>query len=169
MIQINAAARPWPKLAPSEIAERLQLVAANLGVGTLVITTTVLIHTVGLIFLSWAMVLVIEWSRLHRHVFGQTIALVTAVLGLFFIHTIEVWVWALLYLSLGIVPTFEAALYFSTVTFSTVGYGDITPPLGWRLLCALEGVNGFLLIGWSVAYLVAASTRHGPFRAGEHF
>jgi hypothetical protein len=142
---------------------------ANLGVGTLVITVTVLIHTIGLISLSWAIVRVIEWSRLQQHVLGQTIALLTAVLGLFFIHTIEVWAWAALYLFLEIVPTFEDALYFSTVTFSTVGYGDITPPPAWRLLCALEGVNGFLLIGWSVAYLVAASTRHGPFRAGEHF
>jgi hypothetical protein len=142
---------------------------ANLGVGTLVITTTVLIHTIGLISLSSAIVRVIEWSRLERHVLGQTIALLTAVLGLFFIHTIEVWLWAALYLFLDIVPTLEDALYFSTVTFSTLGYGDITPPPGWRLLCSLEAINGFLLIGWSVAYLVAASTRHGPFRAGEHF
>jgi hypothetical protein len=70
---------------------------------------------------------------------------------------------------LGVVGSLEEALYFSTVTFSTIGYGDIVPPLRWRLLCALEGINGFLLIGWSTAYLIAASTRHGPFRVGEHF
>ena len=34
---------------------------------------------------------------------------------------------------------------------------------------ALEAINGFILLGWSTAYLVAASTRHGPFRLGEHF
>jgi hypothetical protein len=142
---------------------------ANLGVGTIVITVTVLIHTIGLITLSRVIVLVIEWSGLEEHFLIQTVALLTAVLGLFFIHTIEVWAWALLYLFLGILPTLEDALYFSTATFSTVGYGDITPPPAWRLLCSLEGINGFLLIGWSVAYLVAASTRHGPFRAGQHF
>lgn len=142
---------------------------SNLAIGTVVIGMTVLVHTVGLILLSWTMVRVIEWSRLHRHALGRTLALVPAVLGLFFIHTVEVWIWAILYLGLGVTGTFEDALYFSTVTFSTIGYGDIVPPQGWRLLCALEGINGFLLIGWSVAYLVAASTRHGPFRAGEHF
>lgn len=142
---------------------------SNLAVGTVVIGITVLVQTVGLIVLSWTMVRVIEWSRLHRHALGRTLTLVPAVLGLFFIHTIEVWIWAILYLGLGVTGTFEEALYFSTVTFSTIGYGDIVPPEGWRLLSALEGINGFLLIGWSVAYLVAASTRHGPFRAGEHF
>jgi len=144
-------------------------VGANLGLGSVVIGLTVLIHTVGLMLLSFLMLRLIVWSRLHRHSFGRTLALIASVLGLFFLHTIEVWTWAAVYLELGILPSFEEALYFSTVTFSTVGYGDIVPPPGWRLLCALEGINGFLLIGWSTAYLVGASTRYGPFRAGEHF
>lgn len=95
--------------------------------------------------------------------------MVTTVLGLFFLHTIEVWVWAIAYVSIGVVGDLDSALYFSTETFSTLGYGDITPLSGWRLFAALEAVNGFILIGWSTAYLVAASTRHGPFRIGEHF
>ncbi len=37
------------------------------------------------------------------------------------------------------------------------------------MLSALQGINGFLLIGWSTAYLVAAGIRIGPFRSGEHF
>lgn len=142
---------------------------ANLALGSAVIGLTVLIHTVGLMVLSWLMLRLLVWSRMHRHSFGRTLALVASVLGLFFIHTIEVWTWAVVYLRLEIVPTFEEALYFSTVTFSTVGYGDVVPTQGWRLLCALEGINGFLLIGWSTAYLVGASTRYGPFRSGEHF
>jgi hypothetical protein len=95
--------------------------------------------------------------------------MVATVLCLFLILTVEVWTWAAVYSMSGIIPHFEEALYFSTVTFSTVGYGDVIPPHAWRLFCALEGVNGFLLIGWSTAYLVAASIRHGPFRIGEHF
>ena len=95
--------------------------------------------------------------------------MVTTVFGLFFLHTIEIWTWAIAYLVSGAMTTFDAALYFSATTFATVGYGDITLAAEWRLFGALEGVNGFLLIGWSTAYLVAASTRYGPFRAGEHF
>lgn len=143
--------------------------ASNLVLGTLVISLNVVIHTVGLVVLARWMSWIVRWFRLHRHSLGKTIAMVTTVLGLFLVHTIEVWVWAFAYLAIGVVNGLEEAVYFSTVTFSTLGYGDITPTAAWRVFAALEAMNGFILIGWSIAYLVAASTRHGPFRSGEHF
>jgi Ion channel len=142
---------------------------ANLGLGTVLISITVITHTFGLIALSRIMVQIVHWARLHRHGLGKTLAMVATVFGLFMIHTVEVWTWAGAYLVLHAVSNFPDALYFSTVTFSTVGYGDITLSTQWRLFASLEGVSGFLLIGWSTAYLVAASTRYGPFRLGEHF
>ena len=141
----------------------------NLLIGTLIIATTVMIHTLGLVLLTRWMKWVVHWFRLHRHSFAKSVAMVSTVLGLFLLHTIEVWVWASTYLVAGVVSGLEPALYFATVTFSTLGYGDITPLPGWRVLAALEAVDGFILIGWSTAYLVAASTRHGPFQIGEHF
>ena len=141
----------------------------NLLLGSLMISATVIIHTSGLIFLTRWMSLVVRWFRLHRHNFGKTVAMVTTVLGIFFLHTIEVWAWAVTYVFIGVVRDLETAVYFSTVTFSTLGYGDVVPEVSWRVFAGLESVNGFILIGWSTAYLVAASTRHGPFRIGEHF
>jgi hypothetical protein len=141
----------------------------NLALGSLLIAATVLIHTIGLMTLSHTMVQLVRWWRLHRHASGRTVAMVATVLGLFFIHTIEVWLWAVAYMLLGPIPSFPDALYFSTVTFSTIGYGDVLLSPDWRLFGSLEGINGFLLIGWSTAYLISASTRHGPFRLGEHF
>jgi voltage-gated potassium channel Kch len=142
---------------------------SNLFLGTMMIAVTVLVHTTGLVLLTRAITRGVRVLRLHRHPVGKMSAVTMTVLGLFLLHTIEVWMWALLFLAVGIAAGLEPALYFSTVTFSTIGYGDIVPPQQWRLLAALEGINGFLLIGWSTAYLVAASTRHGPFRMGEHF
>lgn len=142
---------------------------ANLVLGTSIIAATVIIHTLGLIILSASMNRMIANFALHRHSFGKTVAMVSSVLGLFLIHTVEVWGWALVYLVIGVLDTFGDALYFSATTFSTLGYGDVTLDHRWRLLSALEGVSGFLLIGWSTAYLVGASTRYGPFRIGEHF
>ena len=141
----------------------------NLGLATFLVSLTVVIHSFGLLSLSHWMQRVIRWLRLHRHVPGKMVAMVATVLGLFFIHTVEVWAWAALYVVVGAVARLQDALYFSTATFSTIGYGDFTLPPDWRLLGAIEGINGFILIGWSTAYLVAASTRHGPFRPGEHF
>jgi Ion channel len=141
---------------------------SNLAVGTAVIVTTILIHTAGLIAITRVMAWLVGALRMHGRR-SRVVAVVTVVLGLFAILTIEVWLWATCYLVVGAFNDLETALYFSTVTFSTLGFGDVLPASGWRLLSALEAVNGFLVIGWSTAYLVAASTRVGPFRSGEHF
>ena len=55
----------------------------NLALGTLLISATVFIHTVGLILLSRWMSWIVGWLRLHRHEFGKTVAMMTVVLGLF--------------------------------------------------------------------------------------
>ena len=142
--------------------------ALNLFVGTLVISLTVLIHTFGLIAVTHAMGHLVARFRMHGRR-SRIVAMISVVMGLFAVMTAEVWLWAGVYRQLGVLPDFETALYFSTITFSTVGYGDVVPAHDWRVLAALEGVNGFLLIGWSTAYLIAAGTRIGPFKAGEQF
>ena len=61
--------------------------------------------------------------------------------------------WALLFLVLGDLHSFETSLYFAAVTATTLGYGDIVPAVNWRLLAAACGANGFILFGVSVALL----------------
>ena len=137
----------------------------NLGVGSLMICGTIFIHVTGLLALSRATAMAdVNKGRLTR-----VLLLTAVVFGLFATVGLEIWLWAFTYWTLRVAENFEAALYLSTTTFSTVGYGDIVPAANWRLLAALEGVTGFLIIGWSTAYLVTASTRIGPFRAGDHF
>ena len=76
---------------------------------------------------------------------------------LLMLHLVEVVVWALAYLL--ILPgdqfkTFEQATYFSAVTFTTLGYGDMTlHEHDWRLLSGIEALNGILLVGWTTALL----------------
>jgi hypothetical protein len=136
--------------------------------GTILIAATVVVQTVGLILLSKTIARIVRWFRLHQHDLGRTVAMVATVLGLFAIHTVEIWLWASALLYARVTNLFEDALYQSTAAFSTMGTQF---PLGQesRLLTALESVNGFILIGWSIAFLIAASTRFGPFRVGEHF
>jgi len=141
---------------------------ANLLVGATLISVTVVIHTFGLMAVTRAMGIMTDVLRLRGRR-SHVVAMIAAVIGIFGVLTVEVWLWAACYLALGIAGDFETALYFSTTTFATLGYGDIVAGEDWRLLTALEGINGFLLIGWSTAYLVAAGIRVGPFRAGEHF
>ena len=140
----------------------------NLAMGSLVIAMTVMVHTIGLIAVTHAMTWLVGIFRIH-HRRSRVLAMIIVVFGIFAVLTFEVWIWAAAYVWLGVVADFETALYFSTITFSTVGYGDVVPAHEWRQFAALEGVNGFLLIGWSTAYLISAGMRVGPFRSGEHF
>ncbi len=140
----------------------------NLVAGSSLVALTVLIHTAGLILIATATPYVARWLGFHNHDVGRTLVMTGTVLGILAILTLEVWSWAVAYRLLGTVGNISDALYLSTASFSTTGYGDLHPDPAWRLMTALEGINGFLMIGWSTAYLVRASTRHGPFRQ-EHF
>lgn len=141
---------------------------ANLFVGTALIATTVVIHMLGLMAVTRAISITTDMLRLRGRR-SHIVAMLVAVIGILGVLTVEIWVWAATYYGLGVVGDFETSLYFSTATFATVGYGDIVADGEWRLLTSLEGVSGFLIIGWSTAYLVAAGVRVGPFRSGEHF
>ena len=53
----------------------------------------------------------------------------------------------------------EAALYFSMVTFTTLGYGDVLLDERWRLMAAFEAANGIIIFGLSTAVVVAVVQR----------
>jgi len=104
----------------------------------------------------------IERLRAHldrhatRSLLRSTLKLAVFVLWLFLATILEVWAWTILYLSLGAIGTLETAVYFSTVTFTTLGFGDITLGQEWRLLSSFEAANGLLMFGWSTALIFAA-------------
>ena len=86
--------------------------------------------------------------------FANTAAIVTGVLFVMLVHSVQVWIWAATFYAVGAFDTLEPALYFSLVSFSTVGFGDITLGHDWRLMSALTAANGFMSFGWSTAYMV---------------
>jgi hypothetical protein len=140
----------------------------NLVLGSSLVALTVLIHTAGLILIAGVTPSLAKWLGLHNHDIGRTLVMTGTVLGILGTLTLEVWSWALAYSLLGVTTNFGDALYLSSVMFSTTGDYGLSLDRSWRLMTALEGLNGLLMIGWSTAYLVRASTRHGPFRQ-EHF
>ena len=69
---------------------------------------------------------------------------------------LQVMIWALLFMALGEFTEPEAAMYYSMVNFSTLGYGDIVMSERWRMLGPLEAMNGILMFGVSTAVMTAA-------------
>jgi hypothetical protein len=94
-----------------------------------------------------------------------TILTMTWILFLIIPIVLDVTLWAVFYYLLEALPSFEEAFYFSTVTFTTVGYGDITLGPRWRLLGTFEAVNGWIIFGWMTA-LVMAVIQRLYFRSG---
>lgn len=142
---------------------------ANLAAGAALVGATVLIHAMGLLVLTALLRKTIAETRLHHYRLGTISILAFTVLGLFVIHMAEIWTWAFAYVLVGALPTFGEALLFSTLSFSTLGAEDVSVVPFWRLFGSIEGVNGFLLIGWSTAYLIPAWTRYGPFHNDSDF
>lgn len=76
-----------------------------------------------------------------------------------FFSFVEIAVWAGVYLLVGAVEKLEAALYFSLVTFTTLGYGDVLLDERWRLMAAFEAANGIIIFGMTTAVVVAVVQR----------
>lgn len=138
---------------------------ANFALAILMVTATVTAHFAGLLSLLWVLRERGHQFRAHESAAGQGAAVLFVVLGLVAIHTVEVWLYALAYLAVGALKDFESALYFSTASFTTIGYGDLVLDRKWRLIGAIEGANGLLLFGWSTAFLISVT---GRMRALEH-
>jgi hypothetical protein len=81
------------------------------------------------------------------------------VLAIFVLHGLEIWLYAILYYENAALPTLAKAVYFSTITYGTVGYDDQDMQGSWQLVAAIEGINGIVLLGWSTAFLVTAVSR----------
>ena len=126
-------------------------------IGATLVTLTVVIHAIGTTL----------WIRhIGRRYADQKswrrrtaiMILIRTVLILMTLHAVEIMLWAgsyILLLPAGELASYEQAVYFSIVTFTTLGYGDITLSEGWRMLSGIEALNGILLIGWTTAMLFA--------------
>ena len=77
-------------------------------------------------------------------------------------HTIQVWFWAWTLVKMEAISYLYDAVYFALVTYTTVGYGDITLPVEFRVYGAFAGVSGILCFGVSTAFLVALLSRLMP-------
>jgi hypothetical protein len=135
------------------------MLVAPLALSTLLVLVTVGIQIAGLAVLIWMMRVGARRINALSYVLQQLGVILAVVMGLFFIHTLQIWLYAGVYVWLGEFETFEASLYFSTSSFTTVGYGEIVLTSRWRIVSAIQSANGFLLLGWSTVFLISVISR----------
>jgi hypothetical protein len=97
----------------------------------------------------------------HMHAFARLIALLSVtMLALMIAHVLEVVVWTGCYGLIGFpiqetgATRFTGGYFeFAFENYTALGYGDAVAGGGWRLIGPITGLNGLLLIGWSVAII----------------
>ena len=130
---------------------------ANIGVVLTTVFTVavvVLVHYEGLVWLS---------RRLSHMQTLRRRKVLYGVYAVLFLHVVEIWlfgvaIWALLeWPVFGAVAGIEQltlfdAIYLSAATFTTVGFGDLSPEGPIRFLAGTEALTGFVLITWSASF-----------------
>ena len=128
-------------------------------IGSALIIITTLIHGGGMsVALRWLTMTYAK--RLHLASFWKRSLVVAALVLILFVATfLEASLWAATYVVLGAISDFEEALYFSIVTYTTLGYGDVVLDDRWRLLSSVEAANGLIIFAWTTALIIVALRR----------
>ncbi len=121
-------------------------------IGLLLIVVTSFIHTI----ITRIVLSIVQKKPGKQTPFRRIINIDLIILIIMVATLIESAIWALTYLQIGSFDMFEEALYFSLVTYSTLGYGDVILSDSHRLLGAFEATNGVIMLGWSTAIVVSA-------------
>lgn len=125
--------------------------------GSILITGCVVFHVVALLFLTKILKTLdhLIAKILDRFVVVKNLfLLVFAVMYVIFIHTLEMLFWAITYVEIGEFENIIDALYFSIITATTLGYGDIVLSEQARLLSGFEAIGGLILFSVSTAFFI---------------
>jgi len=134
----------------------------------------VVIHATGIVFMAFATTsirdrLVDENHLGLRHVLAILISLVGVVgLLLALLHGIEATVWAAAYWWLGALDSLAGALLYSVDSMSSRGASGLTLERHWRMMGALEAVDGMLLFGISTAYVFTVMQDYWSLMTRHH-
>lgn len=114
----------------------------------------VVVHSAGLVGIS--RVLRLHDERNIPNEFGLRASFLMGSYGLllFALHFLEIFLFAAFYKAVGAMRSMEQALYYSASCYATLGASTAGFSEEWRLVGALEALVGFILIGWSTAFMV---------------
>lgn len=134
-------------------------------IGSGLLLLSILIAATSAMVMEWIFAVATPWLLREPHRPKLILVLAGVSVWVLAILTAGIWIWALAFHALGAFVTLEEAVYFSLVSFTTLGFGDVLLPVDWRILSGMAAANGFLTFGLMTALMVEA-LRH--IRLGQH-
>ena len=128
------------------------------GAAVLLVTLTLCLQYAGLAALIGWLKRALAGEVYKLGAFQAAALVIRSTIGVIALHGFQILLWATWYRAICL-PSWESAFYFSSTSYSTVGYGDVVLPSEWRLLGPLEGIIGVLMCGITVSLLFAVVTR----------
>ncbi len=124
----------------------------QLMLGSALICATIIVEIVFIGVASLFLTRFGHWLVTGSILMKRMLSLLAVVLWLLAAISIGVWIWAAGFVALGQFGDIETALYFSVVSMTTLGYGDIVLSKEWRLLSGLIAANGLILFSVATAF-----------------
>src|SRR5271170_1221800 len=132
--------------------------ARQAGAAVFLVTVTLLLQCAGMaVLIHWARACIATGIRGLGPV-RSAVLMVRFTTLMIVLHILQILLWAGFY-RWHCLPSWKACFYFSSASYSTVGYGDIVLPRVWRLLGPVESITGVLMCGFSVSFVFAIATR----------
>jgi hypothetical protein len=129
---------------------------SHLPIALTLMALCVTIHAAGV---TWALQRLRSVPRVALRFWTSTRLFVIVSTWIVLLHLAEISLWAGFYVWRNAMPDLASALYFSAVTYTTTGYGDLVLLAGWRLVGAVEALTGILMCGWSTGFFFAIVNR----------
>jgi hypothetical protein len=127
-----------------------------LTAAALLVALTVILHAVGLMLIfAWV---VRSHLAKEKRFWAGTWLVIRVTWALLLVHILEIGTWAIFYWRNHSMPDLESAVYFSGVTYTSVGYGDLVLATPWRVLAPVEALTGLLMGGLSTGFFFALVT-----------
>jgi len=92
----------------------------------------------------------------NRHPIYEVSVIWLLIMWMFLSICLQATLWALTYIAnpdITALPDAKTAFYFSMVTYTSLGYGDIVLTGDWRAMSAIQAANGLIIFGWTTALI----------------
>ncbi len=143
----------FPKAASWKWGDFIMWTQVFVGISVIIATAFIHAYTIsfGLTRFNW----LTKWAAASDTLWRSTVALAATVVWVMMAHILELLLWGVVFTLIHAFKDMETAFYFSLVSYTTLGLGDILPGKDWNILTGMTAANGFLVFGWSTAFQVS--------------